>query len=151
MADHRSARIGARPVATRRVTRLQGSVRLRASQDVVLIAGDLRSLFGKRVLTTEKIGVRVQIGYGLGDNDALHVHPRSLADSILRVHGRLPGGCRGAEVGAPGPVAGTNRGRQRLTVFIGACQATEICAIARSSRSEEHTSELQSQSNLVCR
>src|SRR6188474_1717866 len=98
MTDHRSAGVGAGPVAARRITRLQSSIRLGARQDVVLIAWNLCALLGQRVLAAEKIGVRVQVGYRLGDDDTLHVHPRSLADSILRVHGRLPGGCRGAEV-----------------------------------------------------
>src|SRR2546427_8010624 len=42
-------------------------------------------------------------------------------------------------------------GENRIGVMVGANRVVEIIGAKSSSRSEEHTSELQSQSNLVCR
>src|SRR5688572_31863932 len=43
------------------------------------------------------------------------------------------------------------RGQMLVRVLVVACQEQERQLHARQGRSEEHTSELQSQSNLVCR
>src|SRR2546427_3527615 len=68
---------------------------------------------------------------------------RSLARPVARRSARVP----------PPRGAGRNPGRPlRERVLWGAVRAPRSGGIAaRGARSEEHTSELQSQSNLVCR
>src|SRR5688572_31014455 len=115
----------------------------------------------------------MQVGEVAGDHHALEVVPRPRSDSIARIHGRLTRAGLRAEVGAPRPIAHTDRGGEFLTVRIRAGQAAEIPTIAdwlagheeghrraawhtvlranrrwweSRRRSEEHTSELQSQS-----
>jgi hypothetical protein len=58
MADHGAAgRIGAGPVAARRVTGLQRAVRLRSGEDVVLVARDLRALHCQRLFAADQIAL----------------------------------------------------------------------------------------------
>src|SRR5690606_40937805 len=61
--------------------------------------------------------------------------------------GRARGGQRGRPSGNAGrPVAGSAGGAGRLSGAVGRLRAPAPCG-----RSEEHTSELQSRENLVCR
>src|SRR2546427_7890740 len=62
----------------------------------------------------------------------------------LSLHDALPIWCRGAD---PSQTGARDRDRRRG----GRRGRRHRACLARSRRSEEHTSELQSQSNLVCR
>jgi len=53
--------------------------------------------------------------------------------------GRLPIRRGGAEIGAPGPVAGADGGGERLAMLIGASEAPKIRAVARSRACYEET------------
>src|SRR5687768_3352847 len=140
MADHRPAgRLGAGPVAAWRITGLQRSVRLRAGEDVVLVARDRSALLGQRVLAAESVGIGMQIGPRLRDHPALRIHPRPLADAIARVDRRLAGRSGGAQIRAPRAVPGS-RGRGKcLTLLIRAGESTEIGPVARAGARDEKT------------
>src|SRR5689334_24831349 len=67
-----------------------------------------------------------------------------------------PDGSRDRSAGPLADVAGEPRTFRRLLVtggagFIGSCYVRDVLARRDGTRSEEHTSELQSQFHLVCR
>src|SRR5574341_1318034 len=65
--------------------------------------------------------------------------PRPLADAIARVHRRLPGRGRSAQIRTPCAVARSSRRRERLTVLIGAGESTEIRPVTGSGAGDEKT------------
>src|SRR2546430_10486784 len=68
-----------------------------------------------------------------------------------RVRLRDRGGCRPCGEGAVLPAGGGARGQARLLLALVVAGAGGAALDHAAVRSEEHTSELQSQSNLVCR
>src|SRR2546427_1753360 len=78
------------------------------------------------------------------DTATTEIYTLSLHDALPIWLGRVAGRCEvEAEIAVRGPLVGIARelgGRARALHVVG-----------RAERSEEHTSELQSQSNLVCR
>src|SRR2546427_1336244 len=70
--------------------------------------------------------------------------------TLFRSRHARPGAGRGARGADGGDVRRTPRRDRPDTRAAGAARASVHCA-ASALRSEEHTSELQSQSNLVCR
>src|SRR3954470_15652015 len=126
MADDRRALRARRPVlAGLVVTRGKcAAVGLRTREDVVPVrrvaaAVDDLALLAERGLLGEVVGRPVQVGNVLGDHSALGVLPRSLADAVARVDGRLAvGGLRG-EISAPGLAAGAAGLGQLLALRIG--------------------------------
>src|SRR2546430_7683633 len=67
--------------------------------------------------------------------------------TLFRSHGILPSG----QEDALGPAADLARRRVALDALLGEADDLEVREAELGERSEEHTSELQSQSNLVCR
>ena len=102
-------------------------------------AVDDLALFAERGLLGEVVAGAVQIGDVLGDHRALGILPRSLADAVARIDGRLAVGGLRREVGAPGFAAGAGGLRQRLAVIVGAGEAAEIAAIADAVAGQEET------------
>src|SRR2546427_1774421 len=90
--------------------------------------------------------------YTLSLHDALPISPDGLSEGreraghLGRAAARLPGRRR-PRPGGPARHAGTGTTRPRGVAGPGRI----VGSSSSSSRSEEHTSELQSQSNLVCR
>jgi len=72
----------------------------------------------------------VQFVETFGDDHALDVLPRTLADAVVRVDRRLAIGRLGAEIGVPAMAAGTDGLGQALTDSVGSSQATEIGTLA---------------------
>src|SRR5947209_14604446 len=70
--------------------------------------------------------------------------PRSTLFPYTTLFRSAPAGARGGRPGAPRAGAGSSRGR-------GCRRRSPTATTADSSRSEEHTSELQSRQYLVCR
>src|SRR5690242_19232921 len=144
MADHGSALRAARPVLAGAVVAggKGGAVGLRSRQHVMAVrrvtaAIDHLALFGKRRLLGEIVVGAVQIGDILGDDDALGVGPRPLADAILGIdRGLAVGGLR-REIGAPGLGAGACGLSQRLAMAIRAGKTAEVAALARTVAGQE--------------
>src|SRR5262245_9628074 len=146
MPEHRGAFGAARPVLARPI--LTGgesrAVRLRASEDIVLVGliaatVDRLSLLGERGLLVQLVTGAVQAGHAGGNRLALGVLPRTLADAIAGVGGRLTPLGLGREIGAPGvrARAGTGGLSERLALLVGAGEAAEISALARAGAGDE--------------
>src|SRR5207244_596144 len=122
-----------------------GAVGLRSRQHIVAVrrvaaAVDHLALLGKRGLLGEIVARAVQVGDILGDDCALGVLPRALADAVLRIHRWLAIGRLRGEIGAPDLRRAEPRGlRQCLTMIIGASQTTEIAPVADAVAGEEET------------
>src|SRR3954454_5553669 len=113
MADDRRALRARRPVlAGLVVTRGKcAAVRLRTREDIVPVrrvaaAVDDLALLAERGLLGEIVGRAVQLGDVLGDHRALGILPRSLADAIFGVDGRLAVGGLRREIRPPALRAG---------------------------------------------
>src|SRR5215470_7695323 len=61
---------------------------------------------------------------------AAGVVPGAAADAVARIHGGSGWGCLGAEIGAPGVIAGTLLLRQSLAVGVSSGKPAEIPAFA---------------------
>src|SRR2546427_8240047 len=85
--------------------------------------------------------------------DALPVHQAVASGALGAALDRVPRhGPRREQVPGVGlPVEGVNQRRERESRVGDAAGDHDIRAASQRLRSEEHTSELQSQSNLVCR
>src|ERR1041384_842061 len=158
MAEHSSALRAARPVLAGLVLarRKGAAVRHRAGQRVVLVgriaaAIDDVALLGQRGLLCQ-IVLAMQFVDILGDNDALGILPRTLADAVARIDCGFAVGGLGAEIGMPGSAARAGRLRQLLTVLIGAVEPAEIGTLAdwRARHTEAHVGCLPG-SLCVCR
>ncbi len=129
-------------VGLTREARVGRAIGPRSGQDVVHV---------RRVATPVDRGARlgqcgqlghvvaaVQLGPIVSDQHALGVEPRPLADAVAGVDGsRARRDVAGAEVGAPGAAARTDRGRQLLAMRVGARQAAEVAAIAGTGAGDE--------------
>src|SRR5436309_174262 len=135
MADRGAAiGAGAGPVSASRLDRVAGrycAVELRAGQDIVAVGSvaasvDHFTLFSERRLLAELVFVTMQIGHVFRYTDAFGVVPGALANAVSGIHRRLAVGSDGAEIGAPGVVAGPRSRGQILAVPVGSGQAPEI-------------------------
>lgn len=113
----------------------QGAVRARAGEDVVAVdlvakARDDFALLGQRgFLANLGIGT-VEVGHAGGNDHALGVAPRAVADAVARIEGRLSVQRCIAQVGAPGLVACAHACGQRLAVAVGPGQPAQVAALA---------------------
>ncbi|MCY1545449.1 hypothetical protein D9M68_813920 [compost metagenome] len=81
--------------------------------------------------------VAVQLRDRLGDDHALGVLPGPRADTVAGVDRRSPVAGAGAEVGAPGALAGPGGGGELLAMRVGTGQAAEVGALARALAGDE--------------
>ena len=83
------------------------------------------------------LAVEMQVIDTLCDQISFCVVPGATADAVARIDylAAVQGG--GAEVGAPGAIAGTGRSGQRLTVLVRAREAAEVGALAGAYASDE--------------
>src|SRR5437867_8385457 len=100
------------------------SVRSGAGQDVVSVRSVADAVhwiepFRDGVLFADLVPVAVKLVGIHGDAAAFGVVPRSVADAIACVHGRLTLGRARAEIGAPRVIAGVLGGRQGLAMRVG--------------------------------
>jgi hypothetical protein len=126
-------------IVTRRIGR---PVELRAGQNVVLVrliaaSVDPVTFFVHRSFLVEIVAVRVQVGDVVRDLHSLSVVPRTLADAIARIHGRLGIFRASTQVGTPGAVPRSRSCSQLLAVRVGSLQSTEIGPVARSFAGNE--------------
>lgn len=131
------------------------AVRLRTGQDVVLVGRIAGALDGFLLLRNCRRpaqvvaeagaveGVAVQVGDILGDGGAAGVVPRPVADPVAGVDRRLAVGRRRAQIGAPDLLRRTGGLGQRGAVRIGAGQAAEVGALARTDAGHEETQRLR--------
>src|ERR1700694_3410405 len=75
----------------------------------------------------------------LGDDDALGVLPRTLADAVACIHRGLAVGGLRREISVPGLRARTRGLRQRLALIVGAGETAEVAAIADAGGGHEET------------
>src|SRR5579872_189248 len=144
MTDHRGTLRRACPVLAGAILagRKRRAVGLRARQRVVAVrriaaAVDDIAFLAKRSLLGEIVGGAVQVGNVFGDNDALGILPRPLADAVARIHRRLAvGGLRG-EISAPGLGGCACSTRQRGAMLVGALETAEIGTLAGSVRGDK--------------
>src|SRR6266481_112256 len=138
MADRGTAiGTGAGPVSASGhdgVTGRYCAVELRAGQDIVTVGSvaasvDDFTLFSERCLLTELVFVTVQIGHVVRNTSAFGVVPRALANAVSGIDRRLTVGSDGAEIGAPGAVAGPRSHGQILAVPVGSGHPPEIRSI----------------------
>src|SRR5262245_11042139 len=109
MANHGCALGATRPVATGAIVTggKSATFRGRAGQDVVTVGckaharNDLAP-FGQRRVHAKLVVVAVQIVDCLSEDFALEILPRSVANAVTRIDGRLSVGSLGAQIGAPG-------------------------------------------------
>src|SRR5690606_17956700 len=141
--DEGRAAAAARPVAAGAIlgTGEGRPVRLRTGEDVVAIGGvaptvDHLALLRQGRLLADRVGP-MQLLQVLGDDLALRVLPRSLADAITRIDRRRTACGARAEIGAPGPLARTGGGRERGTVPIRTLQAAEVGSLAGAGAGDE--------------
>src|SRR5438552_5731386 len=130
MMTERGTAVGAAasPISTgrfHRITRECCAVHLRAGQHIVTVrivapAVDHFALFGKRCLFAKLVVVTVQTVYVFRDPHALGVVPRTFANAVSCIDGRLTAGRRGTELGVPGTAACPHSGGQVLAVLVGA-------------------------------
>src|SRR4029077_13963355 len=117
----------------------------RARQDIVAIGSEayarnsLAALAQRRV-HAEFVVVAVQVVKVLGDNLALEILPRTVANTIARVHRGLAVGDLRAQVGMPGFGSRAMPLSQLLTVAVGAVEATEVATLswAKTRNKERH-------------
>src|SRR3954452_16653756 len=133
VANHGGALCAARPVAAGAVlaSREGPALRRRAGEHVVTVrreadAGDDLAALGERRIESELVVVAVRVLDARRDDFAFEVLPRSLADAVARIHGRLAIGLLRAEVGVPGLAACAMALRQHLAVLVRALQAPEV-------------------------
>ena len=143
MAEHGGAFFAARPIAAGHIFggRERAAVGLGAGEDVVHIrfvaaAVDGLAFFAQRGLFVE-IVFAVQLVGIFRDDDAFGILSRPASDAVARVDGGPLPGPAGAQVSAPGAVAGPGRLRERLAMFVGARQAAEIRAFSRADAGDE--------------
>src|SRR5215213_3717281 len=136
------ATVGAalRPVPAGHVlaTGERSPIGLRPGEHVVGVGGiatavDDRPFLGESRLLGEVVRA-VQLVDILGDDLALGVPPRAAPDPIARIHRTRT---LRAEICAPLLPTGADRARERLTLPVGALQATEIRALARPNAGDE--------------
>src|SRR4029453_9365076 len=146
MAQHRGAFVAACPITACHIFAAWKcpTVRLRAGEYVMhvrfITAGvDLITFFAQRGFFVEIIVVAVEIVDVFGDDDAFGILPRTFANAITGVDGRLAVGRAGTEIGPPGVVTRSNRLRERLAVFIGARQTTEVRSFSPSGAGNEES------------
>ena len=94
---------------------------------------DALALFGERGLLVQIVG-GVKLRHIFRDDDAFGVLPWAVADAVARIDGLRP---LRAEVGVPRPATCPCRGRERLAMLVGALEAAEVGALARSNTGDE--------------
>ncbi|MCY1437422.1 hypothetical protein D9M71_535830 [compost metagenome] len=117
------------------------AVGLRAGQHVVhvgLVAAalDLLPVLIQSGLLVQVV-LAVQLREILGDDHALGVLPRPVADAITGVHRGGSAGSTGAQIGTPGVLARTAGSAQFLAELVGAGQAAKVGALARAMAGDE--------------
>jgi hypothetical protein len=95
------------------------------------------AFFAKRGLFVDLIVVAVQIVDIFGDDDSFGVLPRTFADAVTGVNRGLPSGRAGAELSTPGAIAGPDRLREGLAMFIGTRQASKVGSLAGANACDE--------------
>src|SRR5258705_3355042 len=85
---------------------------------------------GQRRVHAKLVIVAVQIVDGLSDDFALEILPRTVANAVTRIDGRLSVGSLGAQIGAPGFSSRAMALSQLLTMLVGAFKAAEIGPLA---------------------
>src|SRR5688500_6544528 len=86
--------------------------------------------------------VTVKVGHVPRDQRASRVVPRSAADAIARVHGRLSSRRSRAEVRVPGATAGTRRASELHAVLVRTGKAAEVRAVALADAGNEEAHRL---------
>ena len=129
VAEHGGADGAARPITAGHVvtSRERIAVGLEAREDVVHVWFVAARVDGLAFLAepgflVDLIVVAVQIVDIFRDDDAFGVLPRALADSVAGVNRGLAVGSAGAQISAPGVVAGSGCLRQRLAMLVGPCR-----------------------------
>jgi len=117
--------------------RERATIGLRAGEDVVHVrfvaaCVDGLALLAEPGLFVDLIVVAVQIVDVFRDDDAFGVLPGPFTDAITGVDGGLAIGCASAQVSVPGSVAGADRLRQGLAVFVCARQPAQVGAFSRA-------------------
>ena len=100
--------------------------------------GDDLAALAQRRVEAELVVVAVQIVDVCRDDFAFEILPRTLADAVARIDGRLAVGLLGAEVGAPGLPSRAVALRQRLAVLVGSFDAAEVGALAGPGAGDEN-------------
>ena len=146
MADDGRAFAVARPVLAGRVAarRRIHALRIRPGQHVVLVgfvaaALDHLALLGERGLLGDIGLVGMQFIDRIGDDNALDVLPRALADPVARIDAGLALRRRGAEIGFPVGLGRTRRLGQCRAMGISPLETAEIGAIAFAHAGDEET------------
>src|SRR4029453_7711988 len=110
-------------------------MRVRARQNVVLVRRVTTPIYRlalliQRELLVDRVPVALDVAVQVrdveGNDGALRVVPRPVADALARVDPGLTGRGRCAEIGMPCPAARACRTSQRLTVLVGAGEAAEV-------------------------
>ena len=78
---------------------------------------------GQRRVHAKLVVVAVQIVDVLSDDFALEILPRTIANAVARIDGRLPVGSLGAQIGTPGLSSRAMALSQLLTMLVGAVKA----------------------------
>ena len=143
VAEHDRALRAARVVLAGHVLvgRKGFAVRRRAGDDVmpvrlVAAAVDDLALLRQIVLLAELVVGAVQIVDAGGDDHALGIHPRPLADAVARVH---RAGALRRQIRMPGLGPRADRRCEILAMLVGAGKPAEIGALARPGAGDEET------------
>ena len=89
---------------------------------------------GQRRVHAKLVIVAVQIVNVLSDDFALEILPRTIANAVTRIDGRLSVGSLGAQIGAPGFYSRAMTLRQLLTILVGTFKAnTWVAFLAATS------------------
>jgi len=160
MAHLRRTSRAAGPVVARvvGVIRVSAAVPLRSRKNFVLnrwrIAESVNELsmlvacgLLEQIAAALRLDERVPVKFGkVRRNDGIlrrpqlrerPVEPRTGADTVTRVHGRLSGTSLGAEIGVPGVTARADSRRKRLAVRVGACKAAKVSAFTETDAGDE--------------
>ena len=144
MAEDRRTFAVLGPVAAGRVAagRREHAFRIRSRQHVVRIdavsaTADGRALLGECGRLGDLVRYRVEIIDACGDDDALGILPRALADAVARVDAGVASRCGRAQIGAPVGLGGSCRLGKGLAVGVGAGEAAEIGAITLADAGDE--------------
>ena len=79
----------------------------------------------------------MQLADVLGDDNALGIRPRTLADAVARVDRRTILGHARAQIGLPGLAAGSCCLREALAVRVRSGEAAEVAALAKTGAGGE--------------
>src|SRR5262245_53643822 len=146
MTDRRRTFAVARPVAAGAVRRIRrhSTIKARIGEDVMRVRRVAttvhhRALLRQAVLLRQLVVVAVQVIDARRNDDALRIHPRTLADAITRVDGLVRSFCLLTEIRVPGLATDTRSFCQPLAVAIGTGESAELRAVTVAGAGDEET------------